>query len=122
MSENKLNNIDKGTKGENVAATFLLQNGYTILDRNWRFKHWEIDIIASKENKLHFIEVKTRTSKKFGNPEEGVNQKKMSSLKKGAEEYLFQNQQWILIQFDVIAITMKKEEVEEIFLIEDVFF
>jgi putative endonuclease len=122
MNENKLNNIDKGTKGENVAATFLLQKGYTILARNWRFKHWEIDIIASKENKLHFVEVKTRTSKKFGNPEEGVNEKKMSSLKKGAEEYLFQNQQWSFIQFDVIAVTMKKEIVEEIFLIEDVFF
>ena len=122
MNENKLNNIDKGNKGENVAATFLLQNGYTILQRNWRFKHWEIDIIASKENKLHFVEVKTRTSKKFGNPEEGVNEKKMSSLKKGAEEYLFQNQQWGFIQFDVIALTLKKEIVEEIFLIEDVFF
>lgn len=122
MNENKLNNIDKGTKGENVAATYLLQNGYSILERNWRFKHWEIDIIASKESKLHFVEVKTRTSKKFGNPEQGVNEKKMSSLKKGAEEYLFQNQQWNLIQFDVIAITMKKEIVEEIFLIEDVFF
>ncbi len=122
MSKNKLNNIDRGNKGENVAATFLLQNGYTILQRNWRFKHWEIDIIASKENKLHFVEVKTRTSKKFGNPEEGVNEKKMSSLKKGAEEYLFQNQQWSFIQFNVIAITMKKEIVEEIFLIEDVFF
>jgi putative endonuclease len=122
MNENKLNNIDKGTIGENVAATYLLQNGYTILYRNWRFKHWEIDIIASKENKLHFVEVKTRTSKKFGNPEEGVNEKKMSSLKKGAEEYLFQNQQWGFIQFDVIAVTLKKEIVEEIFLIEDVFF
>ena len=122
MNENKLNNLDKGTKGENVAASYLLQNGYTILNRNWRFKHWEIDIIASRENKLHFVEVKTRTSKKFGNPEEGVNEKKMSSLKKGAEEYLFQNQQWSFIQFDVIAITMKGEIVEEIFLIEDVFF
>ncbi len=122
MNEKKLNNIDKGTNGENVAADYLLQNGYTIIERNWRFKHWEIDIIASKENKLHFVEVKTRTSKKFGNPEEGVNEKKMSSLKKGAEEYLFQNQQWSLIQFDVIAVTMKKGIIEEIFLIEDVFF
>lgn len=122
MNEKKLNNIDKGTNGENVAAAYLLQNGYTIIDRNWRFKHWEIDIIASKENKLHFVEVKTRTSKKFGNPEEGVNEKKMSSLKKGAEEYFFQNPQWSLIQFDVIAVTMRKEIVEEIFLIEDVFF
>jgi putative endonuclease len=46
----------------------------------------------------------------------------MNSLKKGAEEYLFQNQQWQFIQFDVIAITMNKQKVDEIFLIEDVFF
>ena len=122
MDKKKLNNNDKGTNGENVAAIYLLQNGYSILERNWRFKRWEIDIIASKENKMHFVEVKTRTSKKFGHPEESVNEKKMNSLKKGAEEYLFKNQQWSLIQFDVIAITMKKEIIEEIFLIEDVFF
>jgi putative endonuclease len=122
MSEIGLKNIDKGNNGENVAASYLLQNGYSILERNWRFKHWEIDIIASKENKLHFVEVKTRTSKKFGNPEQSVTEKKMNSLKKGAEEYLFQNQQWQFIQFDVIAITMNKQKVDEIFLIEDVFF
>ncbi|MFY7964489.1 MAG: YraN family protein [Chitinophagaceae bacterium] len=118
----KLNNIDKGNNGENVAAAYLLQNGYCIIERNWRHKHWEIDIIASKENKLHFIEVKTRTNKKMGNPESAVTEKKMNTLKKGAEEYLFQNQQWTKIQFDVVAIIINKEVVEEILLIEDVFF
>jgi len=82
MNEIGLKNIDKGNNGENVAASYLLQNGYGILERNWRFKHWEIDIIAFRDNKLHFIEVKTRTSKKFGNPEQSVTEKKMNSLKK----------------------------------------
>lgn len=115
-------NQDKGTKGENVATDYLLQKDYTIIERNWRYKHWEIDIIASKNKKLHFVEVKTRTNKKFGNPEESINEKKMNALKKGAEQYLLINEQWTIIQFDVIAITLNKTEVEEIFLIEDVFF
>ncbi len=122
MNEKKLMNQQIGNNGENVAASYLLQKGYTVIERNWRFKHCEIDIIASKENKLHIIEVKTRTNKKFGNPEESVGEKKMNTLKKGAEEYLFQHQQWQQIQFDVVAIKMNRETIEEIFLIEDVFF
>jgi putative endonuclease len=122
MDKKKLNNIDKGNNGENVATAYLLQKGYTIIERNWRHKHWEIDIVASFENKLHFVEVKTRSSKKMGNPETGVTEKKMNTLKKGAEEYLFQNQQWNFIQFDVVAIIMNKEVIMEIFFIEDVFF
>ena len=122
MNDKKLTNQDKGANGENVAVAYLLQKGYSIIERNWRHKHSEIDIIAAKENKLHFVEVKTRTSKRFGNPEESVGEKKMNALKKGAEEYLYQNQQWQHIQFDIIAITMKNEIVEEIFFIADVFF
>ena len=122
MNDKKLTNQQIGNNGENVAAAYLLQKGYTVIERNWRFKHCEIDIIAFKENKLHFVEVKTRTTKKFGNPEESVSEKKMNTLKKGAEEYLFKHQQWQQIQFDVIAVKMNKEQVEEIFLIEDVFF
>lgn len=117
-----IRNLEIGNKGENVATTFLLQKGYVIIARNWRYKNYEIDIICSKDNKLHFVEVKTRTSNKFGNPEESINQTKMNALKKAAEQYLIQNEQWTLIQFDVVAITFRKEALEEIFFIEDVFF
>jgi len=122
MSDKKLNNIDKGNIGENVATAYLLQKGYVILERNWRHKHWEIDIIAEKSNKLHIIEVKTRTNKKFGNPEESIGENKMNHLKNAAEEYLLQHPEYSMIQFDVIAIKLKKEVVEELFLIEDVYF
>lgn len=117
-----MKNIERGTIGENVAANFLLQNEFLIIERNWRFKHWEIDIIVVKNNTLHFIEVKTRTSTKFGNPEESISDRKMNALKKGAENYLLQHPQWKIIQFDIVSIKMKKETVEEIFFIEDVFF
>ena len=52
-----------GAKGEELAADYLQKLGYNILHKNWRHSHYEIDIIAEKGNKLHFIEVKIRSSK-----------------------------------------------------------
>ncbi|MBA4198219.1 MAG: YraN family protein [Chitinophaga sp.] len=115
------NNKDKGNKGENMASEYLLKKGFAILHRNWRHKQREIDIIAAKNNTLHFIEVKTRTNKAFGLPEESISQYKMNALKKAAEEFLLQHVEWRQIQFDVIAINLNKEAAE-IFMIEDVFF
>lgn len=116
------NRKDTGNKGENIAANYLLQHGYIIVSRNWRHKHWEVDIIASRQNKLHFVEVKTRTSERFGKPEESIGRDKMKNLKNAAEEYLYQHPEWKYIQFDVVAIILHYEEVREIFLIEDVYF
>ncbi|MBS1627189.1 MAG: YraN family protein [Bacteroidetes bacterium] len=118
MNKNK----DKGNQGENIASDYLLKKGYAILHRNWRHKQREIDIIAAKNNTLHFIEVKTRTSNKFGLPEESISDYKMNALKKAAEAFLLQNAEWNQIQFDVVAITLSSNKVEEIFIIEDVFF
>jgi len=118
MSSNK----DTGNKGENMAATYLCEKGYIILARNWRHRHWEVDIIASLKNKLHFIEVKTRTNETFGKPEESIGVKKMSHLKNAAEEYLHQYPEWKYIQFDVLAIILNGDTAKEIFMIEDVYF
>lgn len=111
-----------GNEGENMAAEWLLQKGYTIIARNWRFKHCEVDIIASKEKKLHFFEIKTRTSALFGHPEESVGKKKMQSLLRAVEEYQYQHPQWKFLQIDVLSITMIKGKPVEYFLIEDVYF
>lgn len=111
-----------GNLGEDLAATWLTDNNYTILHRNWRFKHAEVDIIATKQNKLHFVEVKTRTNAKFGLPEESISQTKMNTLKKAAAAFLEQYPEWKYLQFDVIAITLTNSKVEELFVIEDVFF
>jgi len=113
---------DTGKNGENIAAQYFTEKGYTILERNWRFRHLEVDIITSKGTKLHFIEVKTRTNDRFGKPEESIGYEKMKNLKNAAEEYLYQHPQWKYIQFDVLAITLKYGEVIELFLIEDVYF
>jgi putative endonuclease len=114
-------NINIGNRGEAIAKDYLIQQGFTIIAVNWRYKHWEIDIICSKENKLFFIEVKTRSSNAFGHPEQAVTTKKLNAIKKGAEQYLLQNPNWQLIQFNVIAIILKKGKVAEIEMIEDVF-
>ncbi|MFP5040074.1 YraN family protein [Parasediminibacterium sp. JCM 36343] len=110
-----------GDKGETIAVNFLEKTGFNIIERNWRHKHLEIDIIATQNRKLHFIEVKTRTNTLFGLPEQSVGKVKMEHLKKAAVAYLRNNPEWLLIQFDVIAIMITKEG-NEVFLIEDVFF
>lgn len=118
MHKNKLT----GNHGEELAAAYLAKNGYRILERNWRFRHWEVDIIAAKGRFLHFIEVKTRNSLRFGRPEESITRDKMNSLRNAAEEYQYQHPDWKYIQFDVIAITLLNEELKELFIIEDVYF
>lgn len=115
-------NLSKGKEGEEIAAAHLVKLGYTLLERNWRFRRWEVDIIASKERFLHFVEVKTRHSLRFGRPEESITRDKMSNLRNAAEEYQYLHPEWKYIQFDVLAITILNEEVKEIFMIEDVYF
>ncbi len=80
-----------GQEGETLAIQYFTAKGYTILHCNWRYSHYEIDIIAHKDDMLHFIEVKTRTNAKYGHPEESVDKKKMENLMKAGEAYLFQN-------------------------------
>ena len=116
------NNKATGNKGEEIAAAYLVKQGYKLLARNWRFRHWEVDIIASKQQFLHFIEVKTRYSLRYGRPEESITKEKMKNLKNAAEEYQYQHPEWKYIQFDVIALTLVNEEVKELFMIEDVYF
>lgn len=115
-------NKDTGFLGENLAAEHLIRMGYNIVHRNWRYKHLEIDIIASKINYLHIVEVKTRRTNKFGFPEERIDRQKMQYLKNAAAIFQYQNPIWKSIQFDVIAIQLNPANDWEIYLIEDVYF
>ena len=117
-----MDNKVTGNKGEDLASDYLSAKGYTILHRNWRFKYWEVDIIAGKGKFLHFFEIKTRTSHTFGKPEESISSKKMNNLKNAAEEYQYLHPQWQYIQFDVLAITLPYNQPPQFFLIEDVYF
>jgi len=117
-----MSNKYTGTKGEEMAAEFLIQNGYKIVERNWRFKHWEVDIIASKGNCMHFFEIKTRTSDMYGHPEESISRKKMTNLRNASEEYQYLHPEWKYVQFNVLAIKMFFNQPVEIMLFEDVYF
>jgi putative endonuclease len=109
-----------GKDGEVLALAWLTQNGYHVMHQNWRHGNWEVDFIASRNGRLHIIEVKTRTSSKFGYPEENMGPKKMQFLINAAEQYLYIDPQWQQLQFDILSITINATEVEY-FLIEDVY-
>ena len=113
--------LHTGKKGEQLGNQYLLKEGYNILEINWRHSHWEVDIIAAKNNTLHFIEIKTRTSSIYGKPEESINRNKMDNLLNAADEYQYLNPQWKFIQFDVLAITLPYYGAAEFYLIEDVY-
>jgi len=122
IQKNKSPNQATGKKGEQLAASFLIDNGFEIQEKNWRYHHLEVDIIATKNGRLHIVEVKTRNSLLFGNPEESITKNKMKFLKNAAEAYQYQHKQCLYLQFDVIAITLISDIETEIFLIEDVYF
>lgn len=109
-----------GITGEQLAEKYLNGLGYAIVERNWRSGHHEIDIVASKNDILHFIEVKTRRGNKYGYPEEAVDRRKLRCLIFAGDSYLQKHPHWKRIQFDILAITFRGE-VPEYFLIEDVY-
>lgn len=113
---------ETGIKGEQIARNFLENLGYNILFTNWRYEKKEVDIIATTNNLLVFIEVKTRTSFNFGFPEEAVNAKKQSYLKAAADEFLYLHPQHEQIRFDIISILLNNDTVKELKHIEDAFF
>ncbi len=94
-----------GRWGEDAAAQYLTENGYTVLARNVHSAHGEIDIVASKDGLLVFVEVKTRSSHAFAYPEDSVTRRKQAYLLSAAEAYLQAHPEcgetW---QFDVIAV------------------
>ena len=101
------NNLAKD--GELIALMFLQKEGFSILKTNWYFQKAEVDIIAKDDNFLVFIEVKTRGSRKFGNPEDAIDKKKIMLYKDAAEGYLEQYPSDAEIRFDVISIVIAKD-------------
>lgn len=108
-----------GKAGEQLAAAWLEKMGYTLYARNFRWGKTEIDIVATRAEWLHIIEVKTRRSDKWGPPELQVDKKKMIVMQRAAAVLLNQtHRKWV--QYDIVAITWKKGETPLIELIEDV--
>lgn len=103
------NNLDIGKKGEEIAAEYLISLGYTIQERNWRYSRAEIDIIAKENGILVFVEVKTRTSDSFGQPEEFVSDYQQELIFGAAQRYMEKVDYDWEIRFDTISILVKEK-------------
>lgn len=95
---------DLGKLGERMAIEYLEKHGYAILDTNWRCGHNEVDIIAYMEGLIVFVEVKTRTSTVFGNPEDAVDAQKQRIYLRMANKYVVQKKRTEEVRFDIISI------------------
>jgi putative endonuclease len=115
-----------GIIGEEIASNFLLNKGYKILFRNWRYGNKEVDIIAEKNEIIVFVEVKTRRNTTFGFPEEAVTSKKRQLLFLAAQAFIEQYTSYSNIQFDIISVALKNKKLKdsetEIVHYEDAFY
>lgn len=100
-------NNHTGSWGEQKACEYLIENGYEILARNYRFQHSEIDLIARSNKTLAFIEVKTRSGAGYGFPEEFVSSTKIKLVLKAAENYLFCTDWKYDVRFDIVSILIQ---------------
>ncbi|CAL2090725.1 YraN family protein [Tenacibaculum sp. 190524A05c] len=108
-----------GKRGEDAAVNYLIEKGYRILRRNYRFLKAEVDIIAKKDDIIIGVEVKTRTSNYFGNPQDFINQKKIQLLTAALDHYMQESNLDIEVRFDIISVIGNKSF--EIKHIEDAF-
>ena len=110
-----------GKDGEKFAEQYLTDRGYEIIYKNWRHSHYEIDIIARRNNRLHIIEVKTLTDTSLGFPEDSVTKRKFRRIRYAADEFLYQHPEYRHIQYDVLSITIHSRDQPDFFLLEDVY-
>lgn len=101
-----------GKKGEEIAVNYLLSKGYSIVKKNYRWRSSEVDIIAEKAGLLSFVEVKTRSSAYFGEPELFVSKQKQKSYIQAANAFVIENNRQEEVQFDIIAIVMNKGSIK----------
>jgi putative endonuclease len=111
-----------GRIGEAIACKKLQQLGYRILEQNWRYKKAEVDIIAMDGATLVFVEVKTRASSAFGQPEEFVTPQKEALITTAAHAYIDEIDHEWEVRFDIIAIVYRSAADYELRHYEDAFF
>lgn len=104
-----------------MAARFLIDKGFEIVERNYRHKRLEIDLIVKKDNWLIFVEVKLRTSDDYGYPEDFVDYKKAKNIVDGAEHYTYDKNWQGNVRYDIVSIRLQKDQTE-IIQIEDAFY
>jgi putative endonuclease len=103
-----------GKWGEELAAKYLQDNGYEILERDWKSGHHDLDIVAKEGHTLVIVEVKTRRDQRFGLPEEAVDYQKIRLLQQAAHLFVKSHNIDGDLRFDIIAITGSPDEVEPV--------
>ncbi len=109
-----------GREGEDIAAKYLEQKGYAVLDRDWHCGHKDLDLVVTKDNTIVFVEVKTRTGNEWGDPQDFITDRKIRRIVNSADAYLRFNQVDMDVRFDVISIVAeggeyKVEHIEQAF-------
>ncbi len=113
---------DIGKEGESVARSYLEKKGYHILNTNWHYHHYELDIVAVDGDCLVIVEVKTRSEDYLLSPEEAVDQKKIKRTVAAADAYVRYNNITLPVRFDIITILKVKEQYDVQEHIEDAFY
>lgn len=97
--------VEKGRIAEDLACRFLSESGFHIVERNYRFRNAEIDIVAYDGNEIVFVEVRSKRSIHFGRPEETVDINKQKSVKLASESWIYENRiEDVGVRFDVVAV------------------
>ncbi len=109
-----------GARGEAAAVEWLRRHGYLIEELNWRAGRYEIDIVASRWDEIHFVEVKTRMVGGWQSPEQAMTRHKCESLIKAARPYLAMKRCQLEPLFDLIAVDVQPSGEMEIRMIENV--
>ena len=94
-----------GKDGEIAACEFLITQGYTVRETNWRMGHLEIDIVAQQDGVLHIVEVKTRTATEHYDPSRAITRAKIRNLVNAGNGYISYYQLKMSVQYDLMIIT-----------------
>lgn len=110
-----------GKRGEDIAAKWLVKNGYSVLERRWRWRHMEIDIVASKEGLLVIVEVKSRSSATYAEPDETLSKYQQRCLFDITEHYMETKKTDMEVRYDLIMV-IDHGDSHSIEHIEDAFY
>jgi len=103
-------NLDLGRFGEEVAGSYLTEQGYRIIERNWKIRGGELDLVCTQQKRIIFVEVKTRTPDAMGHPLESLGFKQKKQLLRTAGMYLSRHRLWSReCRFDFICVTVGRE-------------
>lgn len=103
-----MDKLEKGRAGETLAAEYMQAQGYRIVEKNWHYRHLEIDVIAENDDFIVFIEVKTRKTDRYGQPEEFVTRQKQKNIIEAAGFYMKRSRCVKEVRFDIISVILDR--------------